>query len=71
VLKVRKASYGVQQANKPDSKQSDFIARAIDERNKELATRVDLDRGIRSVKELLYFAIAAGGAALGYIITKI
>ena len=54
-----------------DKKQSDFIARAIDERNKELATRVDLDRGIRSVKELLYFAIAAGGAALGYIITKI
>jgi hypothetical protein len=38
---------------------------------KELATRVDLDRGIRSVKELLYFSIAAGGAALGYIITKI
>jgi hypothetical protein len=38
---------------------------------KELATRVDLDRGIRSVKELLYFYIAAGGAALGYIITKI
>ena len=54
-----------------DKKQSDFIARAIDERNKELATRADLDRGIRSVKELLYFAIAAGGATLGYIITKI
>ena len=54
-----------------DKKQSDFIAQAIDERNKELATRVDLDRGIRSVKELLYFAIAVGVAALGYIITKI
>jgi hypothetical protein len=38
---------------------------------KELATRVDLDRGISSVKESLYFAIAAGGAALGYIFTKI
>lgn len=54
-----------------DRKQSDFIAQAIDERNKELATTADLDRGIKSVKELLYFVIAAGGAALGYIITKI
>lgn len=54
-----------------DKKQSDFIAQAINEQNKELATRVDLDRGIRSVKELLYFAIATGGATLGYIITKI
>ncbi|SMN01427.1 hypothetical protein SPONN_2493 [uncultured Candidatus Thioglobus sp.] len=39
--------------------------------NKELATRENLDKSIKSVKELLYFVIAAGGAALGYIITKI
>ncbi|SMN00186.1 hypothetical protein SPONL_1121 [uncultured Candidatus Thioglobus sp.] len=39
--------------------------------NKELTTRADLDKGIKSVKELLYFVIAAGSVALGYIITKI
>ena len=57
-----------------DKKQSDFIAKAIDERNKEQATKSDIgsvQSDIRGVKELLYFVIAAGGATLGYIISKI
>jgi hypothetical protein len=50
---------------------SETIAQAIEERNKELATKSDLDASIKSLKELLYFVIVAGGATLGYIVTKI
>jgi hypothetical protein len=50
-----------------DKSQSDFIARAIDEKNNEVATKND----IKSIKELLYLVIAIGGTTFGYIITKL
>jgi hypothetical protein len=66
------------QATGLERKSAEVIAQAIDERNQEASTKNDLklmsasvDKSIKSVKELLYFVIAAGGAAFGYIITKI
>jgi hypothetical protein len=59
------------QATGLERESAEVIAQAIDERNQELATKSDLNKSIKSVKELLYFVIAAGGAAFGYIITKI
>lgn len=57
-----------------DKAQPDAIAQAINEHNNELATKSDINlvrSEVKGVKELLYFVIGAGGAALGYIITKI
>jgi hypothetical protein len=61
-----------------DKSQSDFIAQAIDERNKELATKGDLkltseniDKSIKSLKEFIFFGFGAMSAALAYIVTKI
>ncbi|WXT99892.1 MAG: hypothetical protein Ctma_0598 [Catillopecten margaritatus gill symbiont] len=47
--------------------QSDFIAEAINDKNKEVVTKDD----IKNLKELMYLAIAVGGATFGYVISKL
>lgn len=49
----------------------DIIAQAIEERNKELVTKTDLDGTIKSVKELLYLLTVVVAAGFGYIINSI
>jgi hypothetical protein len=57
---------------------SEAIAQAIEERNKELATKGDLkltseniDKSIKSLKEFIFFGFGAMSTALAYIVTKI
>jgi VIT1/CCC1 family predicted Fe2+/Mn2+ transporter len=46
---------------------SEAIAQAIEERNKELATKSD----IKSLKEFIFFGFGAMSAVLAYIVIKI
>lgn len=51
------------------TEQSEVIAQAIDEKNKEMVTESHFDQSIKGVREFMYFSLGLMSAGIAYLAT--